>query len=98
MHTLRGYDAWLTRTPWDDYPDMPPTFRCEGCGRFLKHQPDREEPWEDGFECSGEPDEMGYTDCGQDGAHKAHKAIMAGGIADVRICPSCGHETKEWNA
>lgn len=28
--SLPGYDAWKTRTPWDDYEE-PPEFHCEEC-------------------------------------------------------------------
>lgn len=44
MSGLRGYDAWLTRDPWSDMPDIPmpgdPFYPTCACGAFLRREPD----------------------------------------------------------
>lgn len=48
----RAHDAYLDPDRYFGHQDPPPRPRCS-CGAFLPAQPDRFEPFEDGFDCDG---------------------------------------------
>lgn len=33
-----NYDSWLQHDPAMDGPEDPPIYKCQECGRFLKHK------------------------------------------------------------
>lgn len=95
----RNYDAWVTREPpWADWPDpwelLP---RCEACGCWLPHKPDREEELVDGGHCEGPREDLYgppvagwiYTPCETDckGPHDYVHGVL---IREFRDCRHCG--------
>lgn len=61
ISALRGYDAWLTRTPWDDMPDFIVPPKCSVCGIFMQDKALHCVTVDEGDWCSGKPPQVEVT-------------------------------------
>lgn len=78
-------------------PPLPP--RCPKCKAWVPFRGDKEEPWEEKMECSGQPlfpeEKDPYCVCGSFGPHEPHAEVMAAGWNVTRTCKRCDHTWTE---